>query len=508
MKNVAKSLRLQNFKKIQTQFVRNSTSGCRLSSKHTRLSAKGPLRAFSSSLALPPSPLTAISPIDGRYAHVTAPLRAIFSEFGLMKNRVRVEVEWVIFMASHAQIKEVKPLSPEAVRDLKAIVANFGLADAERVKVIEKTTNHDVKAIEYFLKEQFANSSAELQAISEFIHFACTSEDVNNLSYGLMMQEARTTVMQDKMEAVVTRLREAAHQYAHVPMLSRTHGQSATPTTVGKEIANTVYRLQRQKDQYDAVEIMGKFNGAVGNFNAHVCAFPEIDWPASAQDFVEGSLGLKYNPYTTQIEPHDFIAEQFMAMSRFNTILLDFTKDMWSYISLGYFKQPAVAGEIGSSTMPHKVNPIDFENSEGNLGLGNAIFSHFASKLPISRFQRDLTDSTVLRSIGVGTAHSLIAYNSVLRGMGRIEVNEARLLQDLDSAWEVLAEPVQTVMRRHDVDNPYEKLLELTRGTGINREKMQLFIASLDIPQEDKERLMTLSPATYIGNAAEQALKC
>lgn len=453
------------------------------------------------------SSLTAISPIDGRYARVTAPLRDIFSEYGLIKNRVRVEVEWLKFMSAHKQIPQVAELSAGGLNDLEAIVSGFGLEDALRVKEIEKTTNHDVKAVEYFLKEK-VQSSPELAKVSEFIHFGCTSEDVNNLSYGLMLQEARGSVVAQQMDAVVTALRAAAHQYADIPMLARTHGQPASPTTVGKEIANTVYRLTRQKQQFDAVDIQGKFNGAVGNYNALVAAYPDIEWEGTAKQFVEEQLGLTFNPYTTQIEPHDFIAEQFQAMGRFNTILMDFNKDMWSYISLGYFKQRTVAGEIGSSTMPHKVNPIDFENSEGNLGIANAVFGHFAEKLPISRFQRDLSDSTVLRSLGVGMSHSLIAYTSVLKGMSKVDPNPARLDEDLDRCWEVLAEPVQTVMRRCDIEEPYEKLKELTRGKGIDQQRMKEFITGLELPEDDKVRLMNMTPSNYIGAAAELARKC
>ena len=382
---------------------------------------------------------------------------------------------------------------------------NFSLDDAQRVKDIEKTTNHDVKAVEYFLKERIAGH-AELEAISEFFHFACTSEDINNLSYALMVKEGRDEVLSKQMQEVSQRMRELAHEHARQPMLARTHGQPASPTTMGKELANTVYRLERQLQQVRDINILGKINGAVGNYNAHLSAYPEIDWPGFAQTFIE-SLGLTYNPYTIQIEPHDYLAELFNAISRFNTILMDFCRDVWGYISLGYFKQKTVAGEVGSSTMPHKVNPIDFENAEGNLGVANALLEHLAFKLPISRWQRDLTDSTVLRTLGVGFAHSSIAYNSAMRGLNKLDINPEALLADLDSNWEVLAEPIQTVMRRYGIEKPYEKLKELTRGKRVDQKTMQAFVETLDIPDEAKQRLMAMTPASYIGNAVEQANK-
>jgi len=449
------------------------------------------------------SSLTAISPIDGRYGAKCNDLRPIFSEYGLIRHRVLVEVRWLQMLAANPGIPEVPAFSEHATRVLNDIVDKFREEDAQRVKNIERTTNHDVKAVEYFLKEKIAGN-AELEAVSEFIHFACTSEDINNLSYALMLREARTQALLPQMDELIDALRALAHEHAAQPMLSRTHGQAASPTTVGKEFANVCARLMRQRTQLAAVPLLGKINGAVGNYNAHLAAYPELDWPAIAEDFVTG-LGLSFNPYTIQIEPHDYIAEYFDAVARFNTILLDFDRDVWGYISLGYFKQKTVAGEVGSSTMPHKVNPIDFENSEGNLGLANAVFDHLAAKLPVSRWQRDLTDSTVLRNLGVGVAHSLIAYQSTLKGLGKLEVNPERLDTDLDACWEVLAEPVQTVMRRYGIDKPYEKLKELTRGTGIDRERLQAFVSDLDIPQEAKDRLLALTPASYIGNAAQQA---
>ncbi|MEW5756519.1 MAG: adenylosuccinate lyase [Pseudomonadota bacterium] len=449
--------------------------------------------------------LTAISPIDGRYGNKTTDLRPIFSEYGLIRHRVLVEVRWLQHLAKIAAIPEVPRFSEHATNLLNAIVDNFSVEDAQRVKNIEKVTNHDVKAVEYFLKEKIAGN-AELEAVSEFIHFACTSEDINNLSYALMLREGRNQVLLPMADQVIEAISRLAHDHAAVPMLSRTHGQTASPTTVGKEMANVAYRLKRQRAQLAAVEILGKINGAVGNYNAHLAAYPELDWSKIAQDFVT-SLGLEWNPYTIQIEPHDYIAELFQALSRFNTILIDFDRDVWGYISLGYFKQKTVAGEIGSSTMPHKVNPIDFENSEGNLGLANALFEHLSAKLPISRWQRDLTDSTVLRNLGVGIAHSVLAYQATLKGISKLEINEQRLLEDLNNAWEVLAEPVQTVMRRYGIEKPYEKLKELTRGHGINQEAMRRFINTLAIPDEAKQQLLKLTPATYIGNAAEQAKK-
>ncbi|MCF6210714.1 MAG: adenylosuccinate lyase [Gammaproteobacteria bacterium] len=449
------------------------------------------------------SSLTAISPIDGRYGAKCTDLRPIFSEYGLIHHRVRVEVRWLQMLAANPGIAEVPTFSQHATTLLDNIVDKFHEEDAQRVKDIERTTNHDVKAVEYFLKEKIAGN-AELEAVSEFIHFACTSEDINNLSYALMLREARSQALLPQMDELIDALKALAHEHAAQPMLSRTHGQTASPTTLGKEMANVAARLIRQRAQLVAVPLLGKINGAVGNYNAHLSAYPELDWPVIAEKFVTG-LGLEFNPYTIQIEPHDYIAEYFDAVARFNTILLDFDRDIWGYISLGYFKQKTVAGEVGSSTMPHKVNPIDFENSEGNLGLANAIFDHLAAKLPVSRWQRDLTDSTVLRNLGVGVAHSIIAYQSSLKGISKLEVNPARLNEDLDNCWEVLAEPVQTVMRRYGIEKPYEKLKELTRGTGINRERLQNFVSSLDIPQEAKDRLLMLTPASYIGNATQQA---
>jgi adenylosuccinate lyase len=455
-------------------------------------------------MSQPLNPLLAISPVDGRYGSKCDSLREITSEYGLIRNRVRVEVHWLEALARHPDIKEVPAPSAEAAWQLRNVSQSFSLEGAARIKEIERTTNHDVKAVEYYIKEQMENN-AELKKIGEFVHFACTSEDINNLSYSLMLADARK-VMLPVMDKVIRALKQLAHSLAAEPMLSRTHGQSASPTTVGKELANVVARLQRQRDQFAAVALLGKINGAVGNYNAHLSAYPEIDWPAFAQKFVE-SLELTFNPYTTQIEPHDCIAEYFHALMRFNTILLDFDRDVWGYISLGYFKQRTVAGEIGSSTMPHKVNPIDFENSEGNLGLANAIMDHLAAKLPVSRWQRDLTDSTVLRNIGVGLAHSLIAYEASLKGISKLEVNPAQLGADLDASWEVLAEPIQTVMRRYGIEKPYEKLKELTRGKTITREALETFVDGLAIPDDAKARLKAMTPASYIGNATEQARK-
>ncbi|KAF1056717.1 MAG: Adenylosuccinate lyase [Pseudomonas delhiensis] len=450
------------------------------------------------------SSLTAVSPVDGRYGSKTSALRPIFSEYGLIRFRVLVEVRWLQRLAAHAGIAEVAPFSGEANALLDKLAEDFQLAHAERIKEIERTTNHDVKAVEYLLKEQAA-LLPELDKVSEFIHFACTSEDINNLSHGLMLREGRDQVLLPLMRQIADSIRELAVKFADVPMLSRTHGQPASPTTLGKELANVVHRLERQIKQVAGVEILGKINGAVGNYNAHLSAYPTVDWEENAREFIVHDLGLTWNPYTTQIEPHDYIAELFDAVARFNTILIDFDRDIWGYISLGYFKQKTVAGEIGSSTMPHKVNPIDFENSEGNLGIANALLQHLASKLPISRWQRDLTDSTVLRNLGVGFAHSVIAYEASLKGISKLELNAARIAEDLDACWEVLAEPVQTVMRRYGVANPYEKLKELTRGKGISPEALQQFIATLDIPDEAKAELKKLTPATYIGNAAAQA---
>ncbi|MFN3713239.1 MAG: adenylosuccinate lyase [Alcanivoracaceae bacterium] len=448
------------------------------------------------------NPLLAISPVDGRYGSKCDALREITSEYGLIRNRVRVEIHWLEALARHPDIREVPTPSAEAAYQLRNVATRFSLEGASRIKDIERTTNHDVKAVEYFIKECI-EGNPELKSISEFVHFACTSEDINNLSYSLMLADARK-VMLPVMDKVVRALRQMAHSHASEPMLARTHGQSASPTTVGKELANVVARLQRQRDQFATVPLLGKINGAVGNYNAHLSAYPEIDWPALAQQFVE-SLGLTFNPYTTQIEPHDCIAEYFHALMRFNTIVLDFDRDVWGYISLGYFKQRTVAGEIGSSTMPHKVNPIDFENSEGNLGLANAIMDHLAAKLPVSRWQRDLTDSTVLRNVGVGLAHSLIAYEASLKGISKLEVNPAQLGADLEASWEVLAEPIQTVMRRYGIEKPYEKLKELTRGKTITREALESFVDGLAIPDDAKARLKAMTPASYTGNAANQA---
>ncbi len=449
------------------------------------------------------SELTAVSPIDGRYGAKSAPLRPIFSEYGLIRHRVLVEVRWLQALARQPEITEVPPLGEEANALLDAIVEKFDEADARRVKEIERTTNHDVKAVEYFLKEKIAGN-AELEAISEFIHFACTSEDINNLSHALMLREGRDTILVPQMNEVINRLRDLAHELAGVPMLSRTHGQPASPTTMGKEIANVVHRLRGQREQVVETAILGKINGAVGNYNAHLAAYPEVDWARHAQQFVE-NLGLVWNPYTIQIEPHDYMAELFDAISRFNNVLIDFCRDVWGYISLGYFKQKTVAGEVGSSTMPHKVNPIDFENAEGNLGLANALFGHLSAKLPISRWQRDLTDSTVLRNMGVGFAYTLIALNSLQRGIGKLQADEARMREDLEANWEVLAEPIQTVMRRHGIEEPYEKLKALTRGQRIDSAGLQAFVESLDLPDAVKAELKALTPATYIGNAEAQA---
>ncbi|MCC5857439.1 MAG: adenylosuccinate lyase [Ectothiorhodospiraceae bacterium] len=449
------------------------------------------------------SRLTAISPVDGRYGGKTEPLQPIASEYGLIRYRVIVEVRWLQALASEPGIPEVPPLSDQARRILDRLVSEFSVEDAQAVKAIERTTNHDVKAVEYFLKQRMADN-AELQAITEFVHFACTSEDINNLSYGLMLRGARDEVVLPALDRIIRSLRELAHSTAAVPMLSRTHGQPASPTTLGKEIANVVYRLQRQRRQVAIVPVLGKINGAVGNYNAHIATYPEVDWPAFAQAYVEG-LGLEWNPYTTQIEPHDYVAELFDALARVNTVLLDFARDVWGYISLGYFKQRLVEGEVGSSTMPHKVNPIDFENAEGNLGIANALFGHLGTKLPISRWQRDLTDSTVLRNVGVGLAHSLIAYEALLKGIGKLAVDEARIAADLDANWEILGEAIQTVMRRHGIQEPYEKLKALTRGKRVDQEGLRAFIATLDLPEAVSRELAALTPARYIGNAEQQA---
>ena len=447
--------------------------------------------------------LTAISPIDGRYAAKTEPLRAIFSEYGLIRQRVIVEVRWLQALSENPDIVEVPVFSPTANALLDDLAAGFGVEQARRIKEIEKTTNHDVKAVEYFLKEQVAQNP-ELQAVSEFIHFACTSEDINNLSHALMLKTAREQVLLPRAERILELITALAHAEAETPMMSRTHGQPASPTTLGKEFANVAYRIQRQLRQIEAVELMGKMNGAVGNYNAHFSAYPDSDWPAIARRFVE-SMGLAWNPYTTQIEPHDYIAELFDAQLRLNTILIDFSRDVWSYISIGYFRQKTVAGEVGSSTMPHKVNPIDFENAEGNLGIANAILAHLAQKLPISRWQRDLTDSTVLRNLGTGFGHVLIALDSLERGIGKLEVNAAAMAADLDNNWEVLAEPIQTVMRRYGIEQPYEKLKALTRGQKINAATIRDFVDTLDLPEAARRELIELSPASYIGNAAAQA---
>ena len=446
--------------------------------------------------------LTSISPIDGRYGDKTGPLKSIFSEFGLIKYRVLVEISWLQAVSMNSQISEVPKFSSKSNQFLSSITNNFSLEDAKAIKEIEKTTNHDVKAVEYFLKEK-VSSIPELQNASEFIHFACTSEDINNLSHALMLQEGREVLLSE-MKNALNLITGLAKDNADIAMLSRTHGQTASPTTLGKEMANFSYRLMRQIEQLKNVQIMGKFNGAVGNFNAHLSAYPEIEWPQVSKNFIE-SLGINYAPYSSQIEPHDYIAEYFHALNRFNTIMIDFCRDVWGYISLGYFTQKTIKGEIGSSTMPHKVNPIDFENAEGNLGLAIAIGEHFATKLPVSRWQRDLTDSTVLRNLGVACAHCLIAYTSIAKGILKLEVNESKLKSDLNDAWEVLAEPIQTVMRRYGVENPYEKLKSLTRGKTIDAKILADFISSLDIPQEAKEELLKLTPSNYIGEAIKLA---
>jgi adenylosuccinate lyase len=447
--------------------------------------------------------LTAISPVDGRYGSKVSVFRSIFSEYGLIRNRVTVEIRWLQTLAAHPQVQEVPLFSDEANAALNALVSEFGVTDAQRIKDIERTTNHDVKAVEYFIKEKIADN-AELHAVTEFVHFACTSEDINNLSHALMLREGLDSGMLPVMTNVIDQIAKLAHDHAAQPMLSRTHGQTASPSTVGKELANVVHRLRRQLAQIKNVELMGKINGAVGNYNAHLSAYPDINWAETAKTFIEG-LGLVFNPYTTQIEPHDYIAELYDAVARFNTILIDLDRDIWGYISLGYFKQKTVEGEVGSSTMPHKVNPIDFENSEGNLGIANALLNHLSAKLPISRWQRDLTDSTVLRNLGVGFAHSFIAYESTLKGMSKLELNSARLDADLHQAWEVLAEPIQTVMRRYNIEKPYEKLKVLTRGKTMSAEVIQSFVSSLDIPEQAKAELMAMTPGSYTGNAIDQA---
>ncbi len=449
--------------------------------------------------------ITAVSPIDGRYALKTQHLRDTFSEYGLIRHRLIVEVRWLQHLAKDPMIKELPVLSTAANDLLNTLVDSFSVTQAQRVKDIEKTTNHDVKAIEYFLKE-YVQTLPELAAVSEFIHFACTSEDINNLAYALMLKAGREHALVLELESIKARLVELAHLYAGTPMLSRTHGQTASPTSVGKEIANVAFRLQRQIDQIRAIPIMGKINGAVGNYNAHIAAYPEVDWERSSSAFV-ASLGLTFNPYTTQIEPHDYIAELFDATARANTILIDFCRDIWGYISLGYFKQKTIAGEIGSSTMPHKVNPIDFENAEGNLGMANALMTHLSQKLPISRWQRDLTDSTVLRNMGVGLGYSTIAYSALLKGLDKLTVDEGRLENDLDASWEVLAEPIQTVMRRYGIPEPYEKLKALTRGKSMNKDMLHAFIDTLALPAATKLELKALTPASYSGNAENQARK-
>jgi len=449
------------------------------------------------------TPLTAISPIDGRYGDKTAELKPIFSEFGLMRFRVRVEIRWLQALAVQNDIEEVPALSDEANALLNNITDKFSETDALRIKEIESTTNHDVKAVEYFIKEKITGNK-ELEKISEFIHFACTSEDINNLSHALMLKESHDSVMRPALMEIITAITTLTVKYADQAMLARTHGQTASPTTLGKEMGVFAHRLNRQLSQLDEINFLGKMNGAVGNFNAHLSAYPDVDWPALSKSFVE-NLGLQWNPHTTQIESHDYMAEYFQTMSRFNTILVDFCRDIWGYISLGYFKQKTIEGEIGSSTMPHKVNPIDFENAEGNLGLSNCILTHLAEKLPISRWQRDLTDSTTIRNNGTGIAYALLAYKSCLNGISRLETNPDVLASGLECAWEVLAEPVQTIMRRYGIEKPYEKLKELTRGQSLNAEILHNFINSLDIPATEKNRLLKLTPATYIGNASEQA---
>jgi adenylosuccinate lyase len=445
------------------------------------------------------SALTAISPVDGRYGSKTSDLRPIFSEFGLTKYRVTVEVRWLQKLSATKEIEEVPAFSDAANKALDNIVSEFSEQDALRIKKIEATTNHDVKAVEYFLKEKIADN-AELNAVTEFIHFACTSEDINNLSHGLMLKECREQILLPAIDEILTQIKNLAIEYKTIPMMCRTHGQPASPSTLGKEMANVYVRLQRQRKQIAEVEILGKINGAVGNYNAHLSAYPEVNWHNFADEFVS-SLGLTWNAFTTQIEPHDYIAELFDAIARFNTILIDFDRDVWGYIALGHFKQKTIAGEIGSSTMPHKVNPIDFENSEGNLGIANAILGHLAQKLPVSRWQRDLTDSTVLRNLGVGFGHALIAYGATLKGISKLQVNEQALLDELDKNWEVLAEPIQTVMRRYGIEKPYEKLKELTRGKRVNADSMREFIATLDMPQSAKDELAAMTPASYIGRA-------
>lgn len=452
---------------------------------------------------MPLTALTALSPLDGRYHGRLDSLRPFFSEFGLIHYRTRIEVQWLIALSQESKIPELKPFSAGTIAELQKLVANFCPEDAGQIKAIEQRTNHDVKALEYWLREKFSNNP-EVTAAAEFIHFACTSEDINNLSHALMLEDGRARVLLPSLNALIERLTQLAHTLADVPMLCRTHGQTATPSTLGKEMANVVARLKRQKKSLEKVSLTGKMNGAVGNYNAHLAAYPEVDWPAFSRSFVE-SLGLEFNPYTTQIEPHDTLAEYLQAVSRINTILVDLNRDIWGYISLGYFKQKLKAGEVGSSTMPHKVNPIDFENSEGNLGMANAVMEHMALKLPISRWQRDLTDSTVLRNMGVGLGYSLLAWDSCLKGLGKLEADPQRVAQDLNQAWEVLAEPIQTVMRKCGMDNPYDRLKELTRGKTIDQASLVPFIKNLPIPDSEKERLLAMTPASYIGLAAKLA---
>ncbi|BEV73337.1 MULTISPECIES: adenylosuccinate lyase [unclassified Paludibacterium] len=450
------------------------------------------------------STMTALSPLDGRYAGQTEPLRNLFSEYGLMKARIKVELEWLKMLAAEPGIEEVPPFSATTIAEIDDIILHFSEEHAQAVKAIEARTNHDVKAIEYWLKERLSDNPEVMNA-SEFIHFACTSEDINNLSHALMLKTARNTVMLPALDGLISRLTELAHELAPAPMMCRTHGQPATPSTMGKELANVIYRLQRQREQLMGQEMLGKINGAVGNYNAHLVAYPEIDWESLCGRFV-ASLGLTFNPYTIQIEPHDYMAELFQTLSRINTVLIDLNRDIWGYISLGYFKQKVKAGEVGSSTMPHKVNPIDFENAEGNFGLANALLTHLAEKLPISRWQRDLTDSTVLRNMGVAMGYTLLGYSACLRGLNKLEANLPAMQQDLDSTWELLAEPIQTVMRRYGVANPYEQLKELTRGKdGITRETLASFIRSLAIPEAEKARLLALTPASYTGKATDLA---
>jgi len=450
------------------------------------------------------SSLTALSPLDGRYGPKVAALRPLFSEFGLMKNRVLVEIEWLKALAAEPAIAEVPAFSAATIGELDALAANFNEADAQQVKDIEAVTNHDVKAIEYFLKKRLAGN-AEVMKVSEFIHFACTSEDINNLSHALMLKGGRDGVLLPSLDKLIARLTELSHILAEQPMLAHTHGQPASPTTLGKELANAVYRLRRGRERIAAVSMLGKINGAVGNYNAHLSAYPDFDWEGFAKKFVE-SLGLEFNPYTIQIEPHDYMAELFDAIGRVDTVLIDLNRDLWGYISLGYFKQKVKAGEVGSSTMPHKVNPIDFENAEGNLGIANALLRHLSEKLPISRWQRDLTDSTVLRNMGVALGYALLGYESCLRGLGKLEANPQRLEDDLNANWEVLAEPIQTVMRRYGVANPYEQLKELTRGKhGMTKESLHVFIMGLEIPDAAKQQLLALTPSSYTGMGAELA---